>query len=202
MDYESVTLLKLFGTKLFRKKRSSDDIVDAGRNTTLLINHLSTNKLHLIGHESKQCNLNGYVEDYANPTLDSQDKTVIRIIFFNQAFRTYDRTFPRPFAIKCSSKESAKMLLSLLMLGVSSAKDLNEKRSRERDAAKLAIYHLETDVSSSESDDNDSDEGENEDKEGKEGKSDGSEESEEEDLFIETQDWPVEPLRPSKWCTK
>ena len=102
MDSPSVTLMKLFGTKLFRAELFSKDIVNVGRNTKLLVNHLESNKLHLIGHEGKQCNFNGYVKDYANPTLGSTDKTVIHITILNQIFRTLDCTFPRVFAVKCN----------------------------------------------------------------------------------------------------
>ena len=176
MDSPSVTLMKLFGTKLFRAKLFSKDIVNAGSNTKLLVNHLESNKLQIIGHEGHQCDFNGYVKDYANPIIDSTDKTVIHMTILNQAFRTRDRTFPRAFAIKCATEGVAKRLLSLLMLGVAAARDLKLKRSSKRCATKLTIYDLTTDKSSSKSNDNDSDEGENEDKEGKEEKTDGLQE--------------------------
>ena len=199
---QSVTLMKLFGTKLFRTKILSKGIVNAGRNTKLLVNYLECNKLQIIGHEGHQCNFNGYVEDYADPIIHPTDKKVIHMTILNQAFRKEDERFPRAFTTKCATEGVAKRFLSLLMLGVAAARDLKLKRSSERRAAKLTIYDLTTDGSSSESDENDSDEGENEDKEGKEEKADELEEEsdeESEELLQATQDWPVQPLRPSKW---
>ena len=80
------------------------------------------------------------------------------------------------FLLSNATEGIAKRFLSLLMLEVVSARDLNLKRLSKRCAPKLTIYDLTTDGSSSESDDNDSDEGENEDKEGKEEKTDGLQE--------------------------
>ena len=132
MDSQSVTLMKLFGIELSRTKLLSNDIVNAGRNTKLLVNYLDSNKLQLIGHEGNQCNFNGYVEDYADPIIHPTDKTVIHMTILNQAFRTKDKTFPRAFAIKCATEGVAKRFLSLLMLGVASARDLKLKRSSKR----------------------------------------------------------------------
>ena len=132
-QHPSVTVLETV-VRIFRQKwKAVNAAVHAGSSTNLKMNRLKTSmltgKMHLVGHESCQCNFNGYVETWCNPSILPENPNVVVLNFMNQAFRVNDNTFGRIFYLLARSPEEALKVHAVLMLGVAAAKEKKLRRN-------------------------------------------------------------------------